>query len=182
MTRYISTKEVAAMLRHDLKAMWPGVKFSVRMSTGTASAWIHVHTIDGPTDREVRAVTARFEGRSFDGMTDSYTDHGTQLIVLEGEELPEETRFSCDGINTQRSFSHAAYVHVQSMIDDGGFSEIRVLNEKGEPDYRTAIPSDIAFRGSYYDYVYSPAGLADRILHDIDLTPITAAPPRATRK
>ena len=52
MTDCISTKDTAKLVRVALKNALAGVKFSVRMSTGTASAWMNVSWSDGPTDRE----------------------------------------------------------------------------------------------------------------------------------
>ena len=48
----------------------------------TASAWMNVSWSDGPTDREVSAVTGKYEGREFNGMTDSYDDQGSALVAL----------------------------------------------------------------------------------------------------
>lgn len=50
---YIDTKHVAAELRNRMKNAFPGVKFSVRKGTGTASAWISVNWTDGPDTAEV---------------------------------------------------------------------------------------------------------------------------------
>ena len=52
MTDCISTKDTAKLVRVALKNALAGVKFSVRMSIGTASAWMNVSWIDGPTDLE----------------------------------------------------------------------------------------------------------------------------------
>ena len=41
-------------------------------------------------------------------MTDGYDDNGTVLLVTAGDDLPEEVRFSCDGINSPREYSPAA--------------------------------------------------------------------------
>lgn len=60
-----------------MKNAFPGVKFSVRMSDGTAAAWINVSYIDGTTELEVRAITGWYEGRKFNSMTDGYDDAGT---------------------------------------------------------------------------------------------------------
>jgi hypothetical protein len=107
MTTYITTKEAAALLRKDLATTFPGVKFSVRKSTGTASAWISVSWTDGPTSRDVDAVKYRYQGRQFNGMTDGYDDLGTALISIDSTVMPEEFRYLVDGINTQRDFSPA---------------------------------------------------------------------------
>jgi hypothetical protein len=178
MTHYISTTDTAALLRADLKTAWPGVKFSVRKSTGTGSAWIHIRYTDGPTSNTLRAFTDNYQGRQFNGMTDSYDDRGTLLLLTAGEELPEEVRFSCDGINNQRYYSPAAYLHAQHILDETGHSDIRVCTETGEPITDGPVPPMVVLPGRVYDYLYSPAGLAERILADIDLSTITTGEAR----
>jgi len=81
MKNYLSTKESAALLRKQLRASFPGVKFSVRMSRGTAYGNVHVEWTGGPSLDEVDAVTRPFEGASFDGMTDSmeYRDRAISI-------------------------------------------------------------------------------------------------------
>jgi hypothetical protein len=69
-TRYLSCAESAKLLRSELKAEFPGVKFSVRSSTYAGGASISVEWLDGPTERQVQAVTARYAARDFDGMID----------------------------------------------------------------------------------------------------------------
>ncbi|MEO5536046.1 MAG: LPD29 domain-containing protein [Pseudolysinimonas sp.] len=173
MTRYISTKETAAMLRRDLAKAWPGVKFSVRMATGTASAWIDVRYIDGPTWREVRAFTGEYQGRDFNGMTDSYDEIEPVLAVLPGNELPEVIHFSCDGINSHREYSPAARLFAQQIIADAGHGDIQTCTPEGAPLHRGDVPHDVAIGGKVYSDLYSPAGLAERILGDLDLSLIT---------
>ena len=93
MTSYIPTKDVAKLIRAELRTRFPGVKFSVRCGTGTGSAWIAVSYQDGPTYEQAAAVVQAFEGRKFNGMTDSYDDQGTVLIAGTGDRMPEEIRY-----------------------------------------------------------------------------------------
>lgn len=133
MTDYISTKETAKLVRVALKNAFPGAKFSVRMSTGTASAWMNVSWNDGPTDAAVTAITAQYEGRKFNGMTDGYDDAGTVLVAFDGEEMPREVRYSCDGINTHRSYTAAAYAAAQKIIStDSDHTDLEIFTPEGE--------------------------------------------------
>jgi len=63
------TKETAAMIRRYLKRRFPGVRFYVKMDAGGGA--VDVDWIDGPTEAAVRGALAGFNGRGFDGMTDS---------------------------------------------------------------------------------------------------------------
>ncbi|TCU43940.1 LPD29 domain-containing protein [Curtobacterium sp. PhB146] len=115
-TTILPTKAVAALLRKELRTRFPGIKFSVRCSTGTAAAWINVHHEDGPTSAQVDEICGKYEGRSFDGMADTYTDHGTTLIAGEAGEMPTEVQYGCDGINTARDFTPAGHIEAQRIV------------------------------------------------------------------
>jgi hypothetical protein len=88
----------------------------VRCGTDTGSAWIGVSYEDGPTYRQAADVAQAFEGRKFNGMTDSYDDQGTVLVAGGGEGMPEEVRYCCDGVNVSRSFTAAAHLEAQRII------------------------------------------------------------------
>lgn len=66
--RYLSGADVAKILRTELKAAFPAVKFRVTTSRGGT---VNVSWTDGPTVRRVEAIVSRFEGKSFDGRDDS---------------------------------------------------------------------------------------------------------------
>ena len=86
--RYIDTKDVAKLIRRDLKAELPGVKFSVRISRYAGGSSIRVQFKDGGQETEqakhvAKEICNRYEGKGFDGMTDStyYIP-----IMVDGEE------------------------------------------------------------------------------------------------
>lgn len=56
-TKPATVKDAAAAIRRDLRAAFPDTRFSVRMGTGTASAYIDAAWTDGPTEDMVRNVT-----------------------------------------------------------------------------------------------------------------------------
>lgn len=68
--RYLSVTETAKLIRTTLKKQFPGIKFSVRSSSYSMGASIHISWTDGPREKEVMAITDGFEGKSFDGMND----------------------------------------------------------------------------------------------------------------
>jgi hypothetical protein len=70
MTRYISCAETAKLIRTQLKAKFPGIKFGVRSHVYSGGASIRVDWLDGPTVAMVDAVAKPFEGSGFDGMID----------------------------------------------------------------------------------------------------------------
>lgn len=68
--RYLSCAETAKLIRVQLKAKFPGIKFSVKSSVYSGGASIDVGWTDGPTGAMVGAIVKPFEGRGFDGMID----------------------------------------------------------------------------------------------------------------
>ena len=59
-------------LRAQLRARWPGVKFSVRTDRYAGGSSLDVRWTDGPTVDQVDAIAKRYRAGSFDGMTDCY--------------------------------------------------------------------------------------------------------------
>jgi hypothetical protein len=96
MTKYIPAAEVGKLARKDLKAAFPGQKFSVRTTRGN----LDVEWIDGPATKAVEAIVAKYAGETFDGMTDmrSSADNGT---TEDGEQIHYLTSF----VFTQRNLS-----------------------------------------------------------------------------
>ena len=70
MTRYLSCAETAKLIRKQLKAKFPTVKFGVRSSVYAGGASINVDWTDGPTADMVDAVVKPFAGGGFDSMID----------------------------------------------------------------------------------------------------------------
>ncbi|MBF4636218.1 hypothetical protein ITJ38_17545 [Agreia pratensis] len=132
MTKSIITKDVAKLIRTQLKAAFPGVKFSVRCAIVTASAWIDVTYDDGPSYDQVATIARAFEGRSFNGMTDTYDSNGPALMAGAGENLPELVDYLCDGVNIHRSFTPAAHLEAQRIIaTDSNVRDLVVCDDSG---------------------------------------------------
>lgn len=73
---YISATEVASLIRRDLKAAYPGVKFSVRSRYFSMGSSVDIGWTDGPVTSDVDATIADYCAQGFDGMTDSTTNSG----------------------------------------------------------------------------------------------------------
>ena len=76
----LSPAETAKEMRAALKAAFPGVKFSVRTSTYSGGSSINVSYFRGPSSKSVERIADRFQGRDFDGMTDSSTYRKPTLL------------------------------------------------------------------------------------------------------
>jgi len=74
MKRELSEQALGAKnIRKELKAAFPGIKFSVCSESFAGGNAIEVDWTDGPTRTEVERITAKYKHGNFDGMTDSYT-------------------------------------------------------------------------------------------------------------
>ncbi|MFC4244337.1 LPD29 domain-containing protein [Gryllotalpicola reticulitermitis] len=179
--------ETAKMLRAEPKARFPGVKFSVTQSRGTASSWLRVEYTDGPVLSEVRDVAGLFEGRQFNGMTDSYDTLDNRLMATPDGEVAEY-RFPTDGVNVQRSFGPAGYLRAQALLNEAGYSDIRICDDDGKPvDHRvdrtvltrkgdyvmvgsgSGQRRDVEVWGGRNEYMNSSAQLGYGLLHELDL-------------
>lgn len=62
----------AKNIRAELKAAYPGVKFSVRVERFSMGNAIRVGWTDGPNTAQVEAITYKYKAGSFNGMEDIY--------------------------------------------------------------------------------------------------------------
>lgn len=127
-TRYISCADTAKLVREALKTAFPKIKFSVKSKTYSGGASITIRWTDGPTSKDVEAVTGKYAGASFDGMIDLKSYHTSELGG-------ERVHFGADYVFTSREFSpeflrrRAEKVHHRY---GGELVEIKV-NQYGSP-------------------------------------------------
>src|SRR3954468_22279025 len=69
-TKFISVAETAKLIRAALKKAFPTVKFAVRSKKYAGGASINVSWTDGPTAKQVEAITGQFQSAGFDGSID----------------------------------------------------------------------------------------------------------------
>lgn len=121
---FLPAKEVAKIIRADLKRLHPDVKFSVRTNNYAGGASIDVTTPRDWTSDQIRELWKQlrpYGGAGFDGMTDSSyakghtlcPEHGLQLTYVGRHWGAEEviTDRCCE--RAQDVYSGASYVHVQ---------------------------------------------------------------------
>lgn len=66
----ITAAQTAALIRKDLRAQWPAVRFSVRSSNHAGGSRVLIVWTDGPTAEDVQRLVNRYGGATFDAMTD----------------------------------------------------------------------------------------------------------------
>lgn len=96
----------AKNIRIELKAAFPGVKFSVKTSRYSMGNSIDINWTDGPTNDQVSAITCRYEAGSFDGMTDCYNyEHSAWTDAFgEGKYVHTRREYSdavCDRVTAE---------------------------------------------------------------------------------
>lgn len=80
-----SLTTAAKNVRIELKVAFPGVKFSVKTERYSGGDSISVGWIDGPTGKQVEAITKKYQGGSFNGMEDIYEYTDNPFVDLFGE-------------------------------------------------------------------------------------------------
>ena len=111
--RSYNTAQTAELIRQALKAEFPGIKFSVRSETFAGGSAVDVRWTDGPTAKDVEAVTDRFEMGTFDGMTDSYNYFGDSVLV--DESGPYYASYGAKYIHQRRDYSAAYGEHCRAF-------------------------------------------------------------------
>ena len=118
-------KTAAANIRIELRAAFPGVKFSVRVDTYTA---IRINWNDGPTTNAVEAITNKYTVGSFDGMTDSYSYNrddfnnihgGVQYVFCRREYTPEFVREAAATLGEMWNFTADVVDMLATKYRDG---------------------------------------------------------------
>lgn len=141
-----TVKDAAAAIRADLKAAFPGAKFSVRMGTGTASTWIDVKWTDGPNNDMVRNVTDRYEefGSPVEGVIRER--NLSTAVLLEAQEmvrtaLPDFAAYDGDGNWINNGPGDCPIFHVGGWRFGGGdrysalaqVADLLILNPRKGP-------------------------------------------------
>ena len=127
-TIYLDAAELAAIVRRDLKAAFPGVTFRVRSSKYSMGSSVNVSWQDGPTAAAVNAVIDRYKAQGFDGMTDSNTNSGP--VRLDDGRTVRITSF----LFTNRTISPELRARVADWFhrhyDGGYFGDVEMAIER----------------------------------------------------
>ena len=129
----LSPQDTGKAMRAALREAFPGVKFSVRMSRGTAWGSFSVNWTDGPTSAKVEEITRQFVGKTFDGMDDS-THYIRAEITWKGK----------------RYISGAGYVLAQQRISEERRAAVVEVLRRAFPD-----ASEGALLGAWHQAAHS---------------------------
>jgi hypothetical protein len=116
----IDTKDVAKLVRKDLKQNFPGQKFQVTIDRYSGGSSIDVRWINGPTREKVESLVGHYCSGHFDGMND----------IFEYNDSPYCNNY----IFCQRELDHDLYVN-----------EVRRIAK----DWGVDLPSDLKYNNVY---------------------------------
>lgn len=121
---HMSAAQSAARIRADLKAAFPGTKFSVRSSTYSQGSSVNVSYVDGPALTAVEAIAEAYGSRGFDGSDDSTYWNKSEHAALTDAGIVSYRCYAF--VSVSRKLSDAAKVAI-------GFDLSRPTWEDGQP-------------------------------------------------
>jgi hypothetical protein len=78
---WLTTKDVATLVRDRLRREFPGIKFSVRSKRYTGGSSVSAYWTDGPLEADVRPILNEYSFSDFDGMIDMASGIDNWLLV-----------------------------------------------------------------------------------------------------
>jgi len=103
-----SQAEAAKCIRKELREAFPTVKFTVRSESFSMGDAVRISYWNGPTTKEVQAITDKYQYGTFNGMEDIYElkDEKVDLpqskyVQVSREYGYEATRYVVDKVNEQ---------------------------------------------------------------------------------
>lgn len=132
----------AQAIRAELKAAYPGIKFSVRSETYSMGSSVHIHWTDGPLSCEVEKIVDKYQMGHFDGMTDmyEYSNHDPNL---------PQAKY----VSTERSYSPEAKARARAEIEEHygiDLSDERAVKDKFNRWPDTMIRDRLEQRDTYF--------------------------------
>lgn len=134
--KHVDVKETAKIIRETLKQAFPHTKFSVRLDRYSGGCSIDAHWTDGPTDKQVKRILDRFDGKGFDGMTDCSYYCGERMY--KGEAVD----FHSGYVRGSRSISPFVMRLVADRVAYECGCAAPEVNERGylQGDHNTRVP------------------------------------------
>jgi hypothetical protein len=137
-TRVISRKDTTQMMRKTLKAAFPDVKFSVRLTNGGS---VYVTWTDGPAFDTVNDLLKHFEGHSFDPMDDLRSLRETtnasgeriryqiSFVMCNREYSPEFAQQAADWFNTSFGWNDGIAPEFEVAVHPSGTAWLKAKND-----------------------------------------------------
>lgn len=129
--------QAAKLIRKELKAAFPGIKFSVTSKGFSMGDSVDIDWTDGPTSKQVKEITDKYQYGHFNGMEDIYEYSNNR------SDLPQSKY-----VMTQRTISKEIY---EIMLNEwfawgGDFERIEGDNDRFIRDGQTRYVSQESHR------------------------------------
>ena len=110
----------ASNIKRELAEAFPGIKFRVRSESFSGGNAVDVHWEDGPTTKEVDAITGKYQRGDFDGMQDLYEYDNSAHAEAVGAWLG-----AAKYVQTHRDMSHAVTWEIARLLCEAQGIEYR---------------------------------------------------------
>jgi len=93
-----SSAQCAIVIRKELKAAFPHIKFTVRSESYSGGDSIRVGWLFGPTEEQIEALIGKYQYGRFNGMEDIYEynsnqlEHGVKYLFCQRSEMAKDER------------------------------------------------------------------------------------------
>lgn len=91
--------QAAQSIRKDLKAAFPGIKFSVHSSSFSMGDSVRISWTNGPSSEQVHRLVCKYKYGHFDGMTDFYEMSNRRKDISQTKFISTDRRISQDIYN-----------------------------------------------------------------------------------
>lgn len=133
----------AKNIRIELKRAYPAVKFSVRTSKYSMGNSIDISWTDGPNSEQVEQITNKYQGGSFDGMTDcyNYEDSAWTDAFGEGKYIFCRRDYSDKMVEgcIRRVCNHLGGIETVPTVEDYRQGRVRFVKQSGGCDVEREI-------------------------------------------
>jgi len=93
-----SQASAAKLIKAELQEAFPGIKFSVTSDSFSMGDSVDIRWTDGPTTKEVDAISGKYQYGHFDGMTDMY-EHTNSRDDIPQSKYVHSSRTKSEAIN-----------------------------------------------------------------------------------
>lgn len=133
-----SSANCAIAIREELKKHFPKIKFSVTSSNFSGGDSVRVKWTDGPTEKQVREFTSKYQYGRFNGMEDIYEYTNSRQDIPQSKYVQEERQIS-DGIK------EIVFNALKPLFKEEDEHELKVMSNR--IIYNTNIPSNAIVTG-----------------------------------
>jgi len=148
--------QAAKAIRKELKEAFPGIKFKVKSDNFSMGNSVDINWVDGPMEKEVAKITAKYQYGHFNGMEDIYEYSNKNTDIPQVKFVSNNRELSFDYKKTCADMLNEMFGTSIEIIPDGevwGFKGIEGGAVKNDSDREFhdswgCWPSTMIFRAS----------------------------------